>query len=293
MNIKSNNSFVDINIKNTVQADLFGKKNDKALPFLRWAGGKRWLKKSLHNYLPKEGFKTYHEPFVGGGSILFHIQPEMAYISDLNEDLINTYQVVKNDIDLLISHLKQFKNTKENYYKIRATRFNDEIQEAARFIYLNSTSFNGIYRVNLQGEYNVPYGKRPSFQLDYENLFNASKALSNVHISSGDFYNCIKNVQKDDLVFLDPPYTVTHNNNGFIHYNQKIFSIEEQERLSEMIKKLKELDAYYILTNAAHPRIREIFDNGDSILEISRSSTIGGRNAKRGKFSEYIFTNGV
>ena len=93
MNIKSNNSFVDINIKNTVQGDLFGKKNDKALPFLRWAGGKRWLKKSLHNYLPKEGFKTYHEPFIGGGSILFHLQPEMAYISDLNEDLINIFSI--------------------------------------------------------------------------------------------------------------------------------------------------------------------------------------------------------
>ena len=112
-------------------------------------------------------------------------------------------------------------------------------------------------------------------------------------MDNGDFYNCLDNVKKDDLVFLDPPYTVTHNNNGFIQYNQRIFSLEEQKRLSEMIYKIKERGAFYILTNAAHPTIREIFDQGDSIFEVSRNSSIGGRNAKRGQFSELIFTNGV
>jgi DNA adenine methylase len=262
-------------------------------PFLRWAGGKRWLNATLDQYLPKNGFNAYHEPFVGGGSIMLHLSPKTAYISDLNSELINAYIAVKNDLDLLTTYLKEFKNTEKEYYKIRATKFDDSTQEAARFIYLNYASFNGIYRVNSNGGYNVPYGKRNGFVYDYENLNNVSKALVNVNMSSGDFYDAIDNVRQGDLVFLDPPYTITHTLNTFIQYNKKLFSIEEQVRLSEMITEIKKKSAYYILTNAAHPLIAEIFNHGDSGFEVSRGSKIGGKNAKRGQFSEYIFTNGV
>ena len=290
--------FIDNNINNhsldslSIQQSLFDEKI-KCYPFLRWAGGKRWLKPTLHKYLPADGFNAYHEPFIGGGSMLFHLRPNEAYISDLNSELINAYSAVKNDIDQLISFLKEHKNTEEDYYRIRGTVFEDSIKEAARFIYLNYTSFNGIYRVNLEGKYNVPYGKRKGFNYDFDNLINVSKALAGVNLSSGDFYNVLDNVKKGDLVFLDPPYTVTHNNNGFIEYNKKIFDISEQERLSQLIDDIKKREAYYILTNAAHPKVKEIFNQGDSIFEVSRGSSIGGINAKRGKFSEYIFTNGV
>ena len=275
-----------------MQISLFDEKIP-CYPFLRWAGGKRWLIPNLHKYLPIKGFKAYHEPFIGGASILFHLRPKEAYISDLNSELINTYKSVKNNVSQLITYLKEFDNTEEEYYKIRELKFDDEIQEAARFIYLNYASFNGIYRVNKNGKYNVPYGKRIDYQYDCDNLLNVSKVLKNVHMDNGDFYNCLDNVKKDDLVFLDPPYTVTHNNNGFIQYNQRIFSLEEQKRLSEMIYKIKERSAFYILTNAAHPTIKEIFNHGDSMIKVKRGSSIGGKNAKRGQFSELIFTNGV
>jgi DNA adenine methylase len=273
--------------------DTLEDKNAQCLPFLRWAGGKRWLLKQLHNYLPINGFNQYHEPFIGGGSIFFHLQPEKAFISDLNKELIDTYKAVQQDVELVIIFLKEFKNTEEDYYQIRSVKFDDFFQEAARFIYLNQTSFNGLYRVNLNGNYNVPYGKRHKHKFDYDNLRKASKNIKNTSFSSGDFSGVIQNVKKGDLVFLDPPYTVTHNSNGFIQYNQKIFSLSEQYRLSEMIDKVKDIGAYYILTNAAHPEVKNIFQKDDSFFEVSRASVIGGKGSKRGKYAELIMTNGV
>ena len=274
------------------QTEIFSD-DEKPTPFLRWAGGKRWLLKQLHNYLPVDGFNQYHEPFIGGGSIFFHLQPEKAFISDLNKELIDSYMAVQQDVELVIDFLKDFKNTEEDYYQIRPVKFDDFFQEAARFIYLNQTSFNGIYRVNLNGEYNVPYGKRHNFKFNYDNLRKVSKNIKNTSFSSGDFSEAIQNIKKGDLVFLDPPYTVTHNSNGFIQYNQKIFSLSEQYKLSEMIDKIKDIGAYYILTNAAHPEVKSIFQKDDPVFEVNRSSTIGGIGSKRGKYAELIMTNGV
>jgi DNA adenine methylase len=262
-------------------------------PFLRWAGGKKWLLKNINEYLPKSNFNQYHEPFIGGGAIFFHLQPNKSYISDLNENLIETYSSIKEDVENVITHLKTFRNTKEDYYQIRQKKFKASSKRAAQFIYLNQMSFNGIYRVNLKGEYNVPYGYRENYSFDFDNLLKVHNRLQNVNISYKDFYDILPNVKKNDLVFLDPPYTVTHNNNGFIQYNQKIFSIESQYKLAKMIKEIKEIGAFYILTNAAHPKVKEIFDNGDNMFEVSRSSSIGGKNAKRGKYAELIITNGV
>ena len=275
------------------QAEALIEDGKKCTPFLRWAGGKRWLIKQLHNYLPVSGFNQYHEPFIGGGSIFFHLQPKKAFISDLNKELINAYTAVQQDVELVISFLKGFKNIEEDYYQIRSIKFCDFFQEAARFIYLNQTSFNGIYRVNLSGEYNVPYGKRHNFKFNYDNLRKVSKNIKNTSFSSGDFSEAIQNIKKGDLVFLDPPYTVTHNSNGFIQYNQKIFSLSEQYKLSEMIDKIKDIGAYYILTNAAHPEVKSIFQKDDPIFEVNRSSTVGGIGSKRGKYAELIMTNGV
>lgn len=264
----------------------------KCKPFLRWAGGKRWLLKNIDSFLPNE-FNQYHEPFIGGGAIFFHLQHKNSFISDLNIELIETYQSVKDEVEEVIENLKIFNNNKEDYYKIRKQKFQSSAKRSARFIYLNQTSFNGIYRVNLSGEYNVPYGYRENYSFDYFNLRQVSQSLQNTTISSHDFYDTINNVEKNDLVFLDPPYTVTHNNNGFVQYNQKIFSIESQYKLAQMINEIKEKGAYYILTNAAHPKVKEIFKNGDNMFEISRASLIGGKNAKRGKYEELIITNGV
>ena len=273
-------------MKNKIQENISGK------PFLRWAGGKNWLVKSIAEYLPSDGFNNYIEPFLGGGSIFFHLSPDYAELSDLNPELIQTYAVVKNDVQAVISELEDFKNTEDFYYMVRSQKPTSEVKQAARFIYLNQTSFNGIYRVNLKGEYNVPYGHRKNNFLRKENLIQASKILQKAQLHVRDFKDSIKNIAQDDLVFLDPPYTVNHNN-GFIQYNAKLFDIKAQHELADLIDEIQERGAKYILTNAAHDEIRKIFykPNFNQIIETSRASLIGGKQAERGRYSEFIITN--
>ncbi|KHJ37618.1 modification methylase DpnIIA [Pedobacter glucosidilyticus] len=263
----------------------------KIKPFLRWAGGKRWLLKEIDNIVKISDFNTYHEPFLGGGSVFIHLNPESAIISDANEELINAYIQVRDNVESLIYELHTLQNTEEFYYNIRREKFNNEVKEAAKFIYLNQTSFNGIFRVNSKGEYNVPFGHRINYSFDIENIEKVSRLLQTIDIKTNDFHDTIENIQSGDLIFLDPPYTVAHNNNGFIQYNQKIFSLNDQLRLKNFIQSLKEIGAYYIMTNAAHQSIRDIFNIGDKIFELNRASLIGGKNAKRGKYSELVVTN--
>lgn len=260
-------------------------------PFLRWAGGKTWFVKHLDS-VKHLSYNNYHEAFLGGGSIFFFLRPKRrAYLSDLNKDLIETYAAVRDHADLVIAKLKGFQNTEEAYYNIRSHKFQQAIEKAAQFIYLNQTSFNGIYRVNLKGVYNVPFGFRKKNFLDEECLLNAQVALQGATLRADDFYSVIENVKRKDLVFLDPPYTVSHNNNGFLKYNEKIFSFEDQKRLSSLVEEIKRKGAYYILTNAAHYSIDELFDRGDNKYELNRASLIGGLNSQRGHTSEFIFTN--
>ena len=263
-----------------------------AKPFLRWAGGKRWLKKEIDQLVNINNYQNYHEPFVGGGAILFHLKPNNAYISDVNKELIDTYLAIKENPNLVIENLKKLKKDKESYYIIRSQKFNNSFAKASQFIYLNQMSFNGIYRVNANGGYNVPYGSREKYEFDYENILLVSKFLQNITITHCDFQESLNNVRENDLVFLDPPYTIAHNLNGFVQYNQKIFSLEDQYRLTAAIDQIKQVEANYILTNAAHAKVKEIFDKeNDTIKEVSRASVVGGRNSSRGKYSEYLFTN--
>ncbi|MEJ7778561.1 MAG: Dam family site-specific DNA-(adenine-N6)-methyltransferase [Daejeonella sp.] len=260
-------------------------------PFLRWAGGKTWLLKHLGN-IKQSKFNNYHEAFLGGAATYFFLKPSgHSFLSDLNGDLIETYKELKDHAPDVIKKLKTFKNTEEAYYEIRSSILKKPSHRAARFIYLNQTSYNGIYRVNLKGKYNVPYGFRSKGFLDEQNLLSIQKALENTTIQQRDFYSILDNVRPGDLVFLDPPYTVSHNNNGFIKYNEKIFSLDDQIRLGKLIDDLKEIGAYYILTNAAHKTIEEIFEKGDRKFTFSRASLIGGLQSKRGQTSEFIFTN--
>lgn len=263
-----------------------------ASPCLRWAGGKRWLVKYLYQLLPTNGFQNYHEPFLGGASIYLALQTNhLAFLSDLNKELIDTYIAIRDIPNEVIDILTSFKNDKDFYYQIRSAIFNTEAEKAARFIYLNQTSFNGIYRVNLKGEYNVPFGFRTKNFLDRKSILDVSKALQQAILLYADFDIVRQNIQSGDLVFLDPPYTVSHNDNGFIKYNQRIFTIDDQYRLKQLIDFINDIGAYYILTNAAHEKIKEIFYDNNKLIEVNRSSLIGGLNAKRGRTSEYIFTN--
>lgn len=261
-----------------------------AKPFLRWAGGKNWLIKYLPELI-RQDFRTYHEPFLGGGSIFFHLNPRNAYLSDANEELIDTYLGVRDRVEKVISTIKQWPVSEEQYYAVRAMNLDLLEEKAARFIYLNRTSFNGIYRVNRQGQYNVPWGKKDSYRFDYTRIRNASYALQNVDIRCQSFEKSLDNISADDLVFLDPPYTVSHNNNGFIEYNKKLFALEDQHALRTYINSLNELGAFFILTNAAHSTIKDIFEDIGTIYELKRHCGLGGKNARRANIGEYIFTN--
>jgi DNA adenine methylase len=199
---------------------------------------------------------------------------------------------IRNNADEVISQLKKFKNTERDYYKIREKKYTDKYQKAAQFIYLNMTSFNGIYRVNRNGKYNVPYGNRKTIDFVQEDTIRAASAkLQNVTLKSQDFDKSLKKVNKGDFVFIDPPYTVAHEKNGFIAYNQKLFSLEDQYRLAESLKTLNKIGAYFLVTNAFHEAIKEIYQGVGSFLHLQRKSLIGGKGAVRNNIKEYIIKN--
>ena len=261
---------------------FFGFFMESVSPFIRWVGGKSWLIHYLPQIIGDLHVEHYHEPFLGGGAVFFALEhKKKSYLSDSNQQLINAYIQIRDNPNEVIRILNGFENTEENYYKVReAFNLDNTVENAARFIFLNQTSFNGVFRVSKTGKYNE------------DRIMAASKKLKNSNICVGDFEVNKKKLCEGDLVFLDPPYTVSHNNNGFIEYNRNLFSLEDQQRLKKYIDFIKNKGAYYLLTNAAHTAIREIFYNDrDRVIELQRQSLIGGINAKRTLISEYIFTN--
>jgi DNA adenine methylase len=269
----------------------------KTEPFLRWAGGKRWFTKNILELLPRS-FNNYHEPFLGSGAIYFYLKGNdriryNSFLSDTNRDLVTTYSIISSHPSELINLLRGLRNTKEDYYRIRSSIPKTDLEVAAKFIYLNKTSYNGLYRVNRNGEYNVPYGNRTLKNLtDYENIKSVSNVLSkNTFLFSGDFDAIRDNVRENDLIFLDPPYTVAHENNGFVEYNQSIFTWEDQIRLSELIQYINNIGAFYIMTNAKHESIEQLFSPYGNSIVFSRHSTIGGVGASRKSINEYVFKN--
>lgn len=266
----------------------------RCLSPIRWAGGKSWFIPHFKYYTERLDYNRYIEPFLGGASVFFAMENQHeSYLSDVNEELILAYRVMRDHPEELITQMQQYPNTQDEYYRVRGLEPIDEIGRAARFMYLNYTSFNGIYRVNQQGVYNVPYGFR-DITFDYDKIRTASQQLQGVNIECGDFTINQQHINHGDLVFLDPPYSVSRRagENGFIKYNAQLFSIDDQYRLSAFIDYIKEQDAYYILTHAVHDTIYEIFHkNGDRCDQLTRSSLIGGRNAQRGQVTEYLFTN--
>lgn len=260
---------------------------------LRWAGGKRWLLPTLKELISSVAIGSYHEPFLGGASVFLGLPRfSAAYLSDANSELIEAFLTIRDHPTRVANLARSYANDEATYYRIRAEEPSGRIGRAARFLYLNHTSFNGIYRVNLKGIYNVPFGHgRTTYIPTANQLGEVSGRLQGAVVCTKDFAECASQVSAGDLVFLDPPYTVAHNNNGFIKYNQKLFSFEDQIRLSELIDEIKDRGAYYILTNAAHDALAELFDKGDTRIETSRRNSIGGANAVRGSGTEYLFTN--
>jgi DNA adenine methylase len=275
---------------------------EKPKPFVKWVGGKRQLLKQFRmlNLYPPEKFNPltgrYFEPFVGGGAVFFDLLPEKAFLSDLNKELVITYNVIKNDLENLIKSLKKHKLDKEYFLKIRAKNPEDlsALDVASRFIYLNRTCFNGMYRVNSSGGFNVPYGKYSNPLIcDEENLGKVSKSLKNVEIKHQDYKEILKLAKKGDFVYLDPPYYPVNKTSSFTSYTKEDFLEKEQLELRDAFVELGKRGCFVMLSNSDTSFINEIYSGlkGVRINKIQAGRSINSDASKRGKITEVLITN--
>jgi DNA adenine methylase len=230
------------------------------IPFLKWAGGKRWFVAKHSEWLRRDAVR-YLEPFLGSGAVFFHIKPQCAILSDLNSELVTTYQSVRDAPCEVRRHLEvhQQMHSTDYYYLLRKKKPRSASRKAARFIYLNRTCFNGIYRVNLQGVFNVPKGTKDKVLLPGDDFAGVSKLLQPVTIVSQDFANTIEEAKEGDFLYIDPPYTVRHNNNNFLKYNEHIFSWADQKRLAVCLIRAAKRGASVLISNADHSCTHELY----------------------------------
>jgi len=267
-----------------------GEPKNKCSPLLKWPGGKRLLLKSIVSHLPRT-FGRYYEPFLGGGALFFALRPQNAVLSDNNPELINCYIQVRDHPKKVIASLKELKNSEEAYYRIRAQVPSGQIGKAARLIYLTTLAFNGIHRLNLKGEFNVPYGYKTHLQpCDPVKITRISKTLSFAQLVCADFGQAVKTATYGDLIYFDPPYTVVHQNNGFLKYNDKIFSWDDQIRLADLARELAKRGCHVLVSNADNPFLKDLY-SGFKVQEIKRASVIAASGKFRRCISECIFHN--
>src|SRR3989339_21589 len=241
---------------------------EKPKPFVKWVGGKRQLLAQFRrmNLYPPENFdpkkSRYFEPFVGGGAVFFDLLPEEGFLSDLNKELVTTYNVIKNDIEKLIVSLKKHKTDKDYFLEVRAQDPNklSDVAVASRFIFLNRTCFNGMYRVNSKGGFNVPFGKYSNPLIcDENNLKKVSKSLKNVEIKRQDYKEVLKKAKKSDFIYFDPPYFPVSKTASFTNYTKEAFLEKEQIELRDTFLELHKRGCFVMLSNSDTPFINEIF----------------------------------
>ncbi|MBI4828593.1 MAG: Dam family site-specific DNA-(adenine-N6)-methyltransferase [Nitrospinae bacterium] len=257
-------------------------------PVLRWAGGKRWLIPIISPLLPRR-YSMYYEPFLGGGAVFFSLIRGSACLSDLNHELINFYQILRSKPLRLFNSLYQRHPSKDEYYYIRSRQVQHDYQRAAKLYYLNRMSFNGLYRVNKYGEFNVPFGRKPSANVvEREGMLQASEKLRRAIIIQADFEDAVKNAGRGTIVYFDPPYTAMHSNNGFVKYNENIFRWEDQVRLSKIARWLARRGVNVFVSNAGHNSIRKLY-KGFSCKIVTRKSMIAASSCCRDTINEYLF----
>jgi DNA adenine methylase len=259
-------------------------------PLMKWPGGKRALIKHLLPLVPTSRGR-YYEPFFGGGALFFALGPRPATLGDTNAALIACYEQVRDKPERVLRFLETHPNAEDEYYRVRARTPDDLSECAARMIYLATLSFNGIYRLNRHGEFNVPYGRKTHLQVcDPSRISAASAALQGVTLVAGDFEAVVGEAGLGDFVYFDPPYTVAHGNNGFLKYNAAIFSWEDQVRLAQRARKLIETGCRVVISNADHPSIRDLYA-GFALKTIERPSVMAASSAFRRVITECIFYN--
>lgn len=269
---------------------------DNAAPFLKWAGGKSRLLSQYEPHLPKrEDIRCYYEPFIGSAALFFYLQPEEARLSDYNWKLVETYEVVRDRPDELIEALKPHKNEKEYYYKVRSQDPHDltPVQRAARLIYMNKTCYNGLYRENQKGEFNVPFGryKRPKI-CDEERLHAASCALQGVELCAVDFEEAIADAGEGDFVYFDPPYVPLNATSSFTSYSRYGFDDEDHRRLAAAFQELTERGCLVMLSNSSAPLVYDLYEGNDYHIEkVQARRNINSKAHKRGPVTELLIMN--
>lgn len=276
------------------------KSNKLVAPFLKWVGGKRQLMPSIVELLPKNIKElNYFEPFIGGGAVFFNLQPKNAMINDFNDELINVYNVIKNNLNELIIDLKKHENNSDYFYQIRSLDRTEEftgltpIQRASRVIYLNKTCFNGLYRVNNAGEFNAPFGRYKNPNIVNEPTLKAvNKYLNsnNVIIRSGDYADILPEVNESSFVYLDPPYHPISENSNFTGYVQGGWDIFDQIRLREFCDQLNERGVKFLLSNSSAPLIKDQYENY-KITTVKANRAINSNGADRGEVDEFLIRN--
>lgn len=274
-------------------------KNKLVAPVVKWVGGKRQLLDEIRPLLPKR-INSYCEPFLGGGAVLFSIQPSKAIVNDLNGDLITVYETIRDDVESLIESLEKHENTSEYFYAIRDMDRNKEayqamskVERASRLIYLNKTCFNGLFRVNSAGEFNSPFGHYKNPNIVNEPVLRAvSKYLSSSKITfcNEDFAVTLDRIGKGGFVYLDPPYDPVSDTASFTGYNKGGFDRNEQIRLKECCDELTRRGIKFMLSNSATDFIKELYKEYDiSIVQAKRA--INSDASKRGAIEEVLIRN--
>lgn len=266
-------------------------------PIVKWVGGKTQLLNQLITLLPPEGISSYCEPFLGGGAMLFKLQPQIAFVNDMNIKLIRTYNTIKCFPEELINELSTYQNTSEFFYYIREQErdnlINNIIQQSARFIYLNKTCFNGLYRENKQEQFNVPYGyyKNPDF-INANGIRNMSRYLNsaNIYFTSVDFSQVINNLPTGTFVYLDPPYDPVSKSANFTSYTKYGFTINDQIRLKQCCDDMTIKGIKFMLSNSDTDFIRQLYSNYN-ITEVFAKRSINCNGNKRGNVTELIIRN--
>lgn len=272
-------------------------------PVIKWVGGKTQLLPDIVDYLP-ESYSRYLEPFLGGAAVLLHLEPEIALVNDLNKDLINMYKVVKSYPAALINKLEEHerKLSEEYYYFVRSLDRDpglenlNHIYRASRFIFLNKSGFNGLYRVNLKGQVNVPFGKKEYVNtFDKENIYEVSRYLSGrkIEMFNEDYRRFIlNNVKENDFVYLDPPYDPVSDTASFTAYQQNGFSRENQKELRDVCIEIHNRGGYFMLSNSSTDFIKEIYTHPKfNIHRVNARRSINSDGKGRGEVLEVLITN--
>ena len=274
-------------------------KDKRAVPFVKWAGGKRQLMESITPLLPKR-ISSYCEPFLGGGAVFFSIQPKKAVVNDLNQDLMLVYETIRDDVDALISSLQTHENTADYYYMMRdmdrdkkAYSALSRVEKASRLLYLNKTCFNGLFRVNSSGEFNTPFGHYKNPNIVNEPVLRAVSqyfSASSITFCSEDFSQTLERIWKGAFVYLDPPYDPLSGTANFTGYNQGGFGRAEQIRLKEACDRLTKRGVKFMLSNSATDFIRELYQAYD-VTVVKAKRAINANARKRGAVEEVLIRN--